>query len=121
GEKAGKFCKIHKLKNMIDVKSKKCEFCDERGVWNFPGLQGKFCKNHADINSGMICLTYGLCEEDDCKLSAIYNYEGCPAKYCKKHKIDGMIYIYAKKCSGKNCELTPSFGYEEGKPLFCCY
>lgn len=46
GEKDSRFCSNHRLKGMINIKRKKCKFCDKSPVFGYKGCGASHCQDH---------------------------------------------------------------------------
>ena len=121
-EKIAKFCKIHKLVNMIDIINKKCaeSGCTKQPTYNYENeKKGLYCKLHKLEN--MIDIKHKTCIYENCKTRPCYNFENeTKALYCFIHKKDNMIDIVHKKCKYENCKIQPTYNFEnEKKGLYC--
>ena len=122
GEKNGIFCSKHKLPNMVDVKSSKCQKygCNKQPKFNEPGQKnGRFCIEHCLPN--MIDVENPTCEMIGCLLQPNFNNAGGKkARFCLKHKLPNMVDIRHPPCEENNCKTRPSFNNRgEKKGRFC--
>ena len=113
--KPAKYCKVHALKDMINVNNKICLECDKRALYNIKGKPAEYCCDHKKQN--MINVVSKRCLE--CNKRPSYNYEGMKKSiYCKEHKKDGMIIVRSKKCL--ECNKQPMFNKPgEKRGLYC--
>jgi len=113
-EKVAKYCKIHKLQNMIDIKSKLCIFieCKTRPIYNIPGEStGLYCFAHK--LDGMINVKDKKCREPGCKLLPSFNLIGeRRGIYCAKHRKLDMVNVIEKKCKTPLCDTQVKEKYE---------
>jgi hypothetical protein len=107
-------CKMHKEKNMKDVKSNMCttKNCDTRATFGFSGEKASKCKKHAEKN--MRDVTNKRCELCD-KIPNFAFPDEKKARRCKTHKEDEMIDKKHKTC--EKCDKRASFGIK--KPTRC--
>lgn len=133
GEAKGRRCGKHKLENMINLSTRKCNFseegkpCLERAVYGIPGKSPEKCSTHK--HPEMINLTHAKCDfkKDGikCYKVRIYGFIGEKATKCGDHREDGMINVTAKKCeyvhpeSKKKCLTMPIYGFETEKVSRC--
>lgn len=111
GEKKPLYCGTHKLQNMMNISTKKCEHdgCMVRAQFNVPGLKsGIYCFEHK--LDGMINVINKKCAEKDCFTRPVYN---SPDKtvgiYCFSHKKEGMEDVVSKKCAENGCKIKPNY------------
>lgn len=100
--------------------TKRCRFKNCKKVnpsFDFPGGNGKFCKEHKEEN--MINVIHIKCYEKDCDIIANFGYIGNIEKYCKKHRKDDMLNLTHKKCENILCDKIPNFNFPGNKPKFC--
>jgi len=122
--KWGRFCKNHKLDNMVDVKNKKCiyEGCKILPNFNYEGeTKAIYCKSHSLENMVDVKNIDRICIYEGCNIRSNFNYEGeTKPLYCKTHSLENMVDIKSKKCIFEGCKKMPSFNYE-GKttPIYC--
>jgi hypothetical protein len=117
-----KFCKIHKLVEMVDVSNKKCEhfLCNKKPNFNFENEKTpKFCAEHKLEN--MIDIVHKTCYFPGCKTQPSFNYIGDKIGiYCSLHKKDNMFDIRNKKCDYIGCCRQKFYNFEnETIALFC--
>jgi hypothetical protein len=122
GESKPKYCSLHKLGGMIDIRNKRCihENCKTQPNYNYEGqTNAVYCSTHK--LDGMINIITRTCIHDNCKTQPNYNYDGeSKPKYCSMHKLDGMIDIRNKKCIHENCKTIPNYNFEgQVKALYC--
>ena len=116
-EKIGKFCSLHRLKDMINVKDKTCEFkdCLVQPIFNFKDeLKGKFCSLHKI--EGMINVKDKTCEFKDCNIRPNFNYRSEKnAIFCNLHKLPKMINIkdIGRSCESKDCNIRAIFNFKD--------
>jgi hypothetical protein len=106
------YCNDHKMENMINLVSKKCEFndCYLKPSFNFDNQKAKFCSTHKV--EGMINIAHKTsnCTYLNCSIRASYNFENIIKPiYCAKHKSENMIIVTIKLCEFKDCNVLPSF------------
>ena len=116
------YCYAHKLKGMVDVKSKTCihEGCKIRPVYNFEGdTKGLYCLKHK--KNGMIDVKSKTCIHKGCKKQPLFNFEGeKKASYCSSHKLEGMVDVKHEICIHEGCKIRPTFNINgETKALYC--
>jgi hypothetical protein len=124
-------CKSHILLNMIDLahKSSKCNDCDIRASFGYPGTKKKIaCTMHK--TDDMVDLLNKMCKK--CKLEnknniAIYGFPNIKKRIaCKNHKTSDMIdlahiFQYCKKCKDENKKDTQAtFGYPNDQIKISC-
>jgi hypothetical protein len=123
-EKIGIYCKKHKLQDMIDVRSKKCQFptYDKQPVYNIQGKNTRiFCKEHKEPGMVNVC-EKRKCQFLDCVIRPSYNLpDEKIGIYCKDHKEIDMIDVVSKKCHFPKCDsLTPCYNtIGETSGIFC--
>lgn len=96
-ENKGRFCKTHKLENMIYIKTKICQEkdCDKEPSYNYKGQKkSRFCNQHKLL--GMINIKDKRCEDKECKTLAYYGPLFESKKHCTKHRTNNE---YKKKSS----------------------
>jgi hypothetical protein len=120
-EKRGKYCKEHKLENMVNVKDKHCqhENCTTRPSFGFPNTRTSlFCFAHK--KEGMIQLHCDYCQHEGCTIQASYGFPNGKRQFCTEHKEENMIHLHSNKCEFEECPLIPNFNFEgETKGRFC--
>lgn len=123
-ETRGKFCSKHKLPDMINVLSKRCEHedgCMSQPAFNFASeRRGKFCFKHKLPD--MINVKSKRCEHEGCMLLPSFNFANKRGrKFCSKHKLPDMIYVSINRCEHDGCmSLIPSFNFAaERKGIYC--
>ena len=121
GEKP-KYCVIHKLEHMIDVKHKRCvqDNCDKHPIYNYQDEKvAKYCFNHKLEN--MVNVKNKRCVQENCNTIPSYNYQDEKvAKYCFNHKLENMVNVRSKRCIHPNCNTQPSYNYQDEKELKYC-
>lgn len=107
----GRFCSAHKLFDMVDVISKRCEMCSKQAAFNFKGQsRGRFCSGHKV--SGMINVKDKLCEMIGCSKYPTANFEGHSGRrFCTTHKLEGMVNFTNKRCEAVGCVKHPKFNF----------
>jgi len=120
----GKYCSLHKLPGMIDVKHKRCEHsdgCDSQPTFDLQGGKGRYCKNHK--TPGMIDVRNKKCEHSDgCdRVNPTFDLPGGKGRFCKNHILPGMVNVKSKKCEHPDgCDrVNPTFDLPGGKGRFC--
>ena len=102
-EKQGRFCKSHKLEDMINVRSKKCNQCNNRVSYGKLFESKTHCGKHKLANE--FTNNKPICEEDECIEKAFYTNDGTNYPHrCEDHKLRDDINIVEKPCS--NCGLS---------------
>ena len=123
GELNGLYCAQHKLPNMVDVKSRRC---NETGcvsltpVFNYEGeTHGMHCAKHKLPH--MVNVKSQRCHETGCVAQPVFNYEGeSKGLYCAQHKLPHMVNVTAKRCNETGCTKQPTFNNKgEPKGLYC--
>lgn len=116
-ERKPKFCKVHRLPGMIDVKSKKCVECVKNGVekpkqptYGFD--KPTHCLQHKSEEMKDQRHRTETCEM--CPTRASYGIEK-PSR-CRKHKTEGMTDVVSRMCV--KCHLIQGVFGKEGK-LYC--
>jgi hypothetical protein len=121
GESKGIYCEKHKLDNMVNVKSKTCEYedCPTLPVYNYKGeSKGIYCAKHK--LDDMINVIDKTCEYNNCLKRPTFNYKGeSKGIYCKKHKLDKMIDVKNKTCEYENCNTQASYGKLFNPKIHC--
>jgi len=118
--KCGRFCSTHKLVDMINIYSKKCEKCEISANYNYDNCKiARFCASHKLDN--MINVYNRLCEFTDCPIKPNYNYIGNKGgRFCNEHKLNDMINIYLHYCEDDECDTLANYNYENSKTgRFC--
>ena len=117
----GRYCKTHKLVDMVNVKSKRCEHegCESLStVFDVKGGKGRFCSTHKTAN--MVSVKGKRCEQEGCdSLSPVYDVKGGKGRFCVAHKTADMIDVIHKRCEQEECEKQPCFDIAGGKGRFC--
>jgi EsV-1-7 cysteine-rich motif len=123
---AAKYCCLHKLENMTDVKTRKCaeNGCSLRPTFNMAGeKKAIYCSEHK--KDEMTNVVNKRCKHNGClSLNPSFNVAGEKnGIYCSEHRLEGMVSVIVVKrliCNHENCRTQPSFNFrEEKKPLFC--
>jgi hypothetical protein len=120
GNTKGIYCDKHKLENMVNVRSRICEYpdCNIHSGYNYENFKTpKFCIEHK--LDGMINVTSKKCEYPECYTQPGFGFENEAPKFCVKHKLNGMIEVRNKRCENPECNKNPSFGFENQAPRFC--
>jgi hypothetical protein len=122
GNITGKYCKLHKTSDMIDVITKKCKYsgCNIIPGYGYKEKSPEYCITHK--LKDMISLSHKyICKFTECKsISVIYGYLGKFPEYCIKHKKNDMINLKSQICKFKDCKQTSrNFDYPHGKGQFC--
>ena len=119
-----RYCALHKLPGMIDLKNPRCEFdgCNAKSCYNFSGeKKGRLCSLHR--LDGMVNVKRRQCEVQGCSTTPGYNYEGeRSGRFCCTHKLNDMVDVKNcnYKCETQNCSKQPSYNYAgERKSRFC--
>jgi hypothetical protein len=110
-------CSKHKLENMINVVSKRCEDknCDRLANYGYKSIT--HCIQHR--KEGMKNPSIKYCTWKGCNTEATFGYKSrCPLK-CKKHKSPDMTDVINRRCRHPNCTKFPSFGKESNRPIYC--
>ena len=105
----GRFCKIHKLEGMVDVRNARCihDGCDRRANFSIKGQPSRYCSEHK--LPGMC--NRNTCEHDGCVKIPGYNYlDETTGRFCASHKLDDMVNVRMKLCRYPGCKKSPSFG-----------
>jgi len=126
GQNKRRFCAEHKLPNMINVASKRCDYdnCNKIPTYMSESKSttlhpiNRFCKDHKI--DGMID-KHKTCEFDNCKKRPHYNIKGLSTpKFCSIHKSINMINVVSITCENQNCDKRPHFNFVgEKTPRFC--
>ncbi len=126
GQIRGRRCADHKLDNMVDVVTKKCELCvndpkyiptDTNPEPKVPTALygGKFCIDHREDGMKQ---RQQKCKYPDCTTGALFNIIDKPPKYCSEHgKLvlgNDCIDVVTKRCKhgkiAKNCAELDCMG-----------
>jgi hypothetical protein len=119
GEQKAKFCKTHKMDEMINIVDKLCETCNvKRALYNYKGKTGGiYCLDH--MVEGMVNVKgkrfayKGLLGNEICYTAPIYNYDGqLKGLYCIEHKAENMINVTGKRCSNNDCKSIAQFNFD---------
>lgn len=110
-----KYCKSHKLDDMVNIVNHICEYdgCNTLSTFGY-NINGKNIYKCCALHKidGMVDIKSKKCEYDGCHVRPSYNYrETQNAKYCLTHKLDGMVNILSKKCEYDECNVQPSYNY----------
>ncbi len=121
-KKNEKFCKIHKLDKMVNVKDKTCQndLCKKIPVYNYHGeSKGIYCLEHKKV--GMLDVKNKTCQHVGCKIFPTFNFQGeLKPKFCSSHKENGMINVKNKTCQHAGCKIIPNYNYpHESKGIYC--
>jgi len=138
GELRRLYCDTHKLHNMINIITKKCEFitennkCNTTAKFNYDGTKiGIFCDTHKLKDMINIyaekCIHFDKETKKQCSVRSSFNYKDKKTPlYCNTHKLPDMINIVAKKCiyinkeTNEQCSFISSFNYKDKKtPMYC--
>jgi len=115
----GRFCSLHKLEGMEDVKSRRCETkgCDVTcPAFDLPGGKGRFCLTHK--SALMINVRSKHCDFTDCKsINRQFDNKGGKGRFCAQHKQDGMVNVKSLMCV--LCETSASYGKPGSKRTHC--
>ncbi len=134
GQPRGIRCATHKLFNMVDVITKKCEMCLNNPMYipsetnpapEIPvAIYGKkFCINHRDDDMKARQI---ICKNPGCKTRASFNIAGRPPKYCspcgKRELGDKCVNVTTKHCKhGKRaCDCAEPGCMGSRICLMCC-
>ena len=122
GQTTALYCSPHKLKGMVNVKSKTCIHpgCKIIPVYNIEGeTNALYCSSHK--LEGMVDVKNKTCIHPDCKKQPFYNIEGeTKGLYCSEHKLEGMVDVKSKTCIHPDCKIIPVYNIEgETKGLYC--
>jgi len=121
-EKKPLYCSIHKLANMIDVKSKRCIYknCMSFPAYNFSTEKKPlYCNEHKLAN--MINVIYKRCMQENCMIIPRFNIPTeNTALYCKTHKLANMIDIKSKRCIHDTCMIQPLYNNPTEKTALYC-
>lgn len=122
GETKKNWCKQHKTTEMIDVINPRClyENCKKQPCYNFPNeKKGSYCKLHK-LDGMFDIKDRKYCEYEGCKIRACFNLssETVP-KFCVTHKSSEMIDVIKVTCVENGCDVSPTFGLKDGKPITC--
>lgn len=112
------YCKDHKVRGMIDISIKKCEYekCRQNASYNIPSEKTKkYCYKHK--LEGMVIIKTNLCAE--CNKLARFGYTN-KKTHCGEHKKDGMLNLSVSKCAYSRCTKSPSFNYASEKKATHC-
>lgn len=115
-------CFTHKIKGMIDVINRRCEFpgCSKMPIFAFRGEKvRRFCVDHKDEE--MVDIKHKFCEYPNCPTRACFNYPGEKSKFCYEHKKLEMINVTDRRCEGDDCPITCPIFNNPGESLgrFC--
>ena len=102
--KSQRYCSLHKLDDMIDIKNKKCITCNiKRSNFNYVNESKALYCSDCKLDD-MIDIKHKKCITCNFK-RPIFNYVNEPkALYCGDCKLDDMIDIISKKCT--NCNIN---------------
>jgi hypothetical protein len=112
-------CSKHKIEDMVNVVSRKCEKCKKQPSYGLEtdGIK-RYCATHK--TGEMIDLSNRKCEDKGCGKIPCFGFEKDGiARYCLKHKADNMMDVKHKKC--EKCENRPCFGLENDGIVRCCF
>jgi hypothetical protein len=117
-----RYCKAHKLYDMVDVKHPRCieNDCPKRPSYNFKGTKpAKYCVDHKKLS--MVDVRHDICQQDECNLIAAFNEIGNKKGiFCNEHKKDTMVNVVSKICSHEGCKIQANFNLPEIKtPQYC--
>jgi uncharacterized protein YxjI len=117
----GRFCIIHKTAEMVNVKSKRCEYegCDSLSPnFDIKGGKGRFCGTHKMAR--MVDVKHKRCEHYGCdSVNPSFDIKGGKGRFCKIHKTSEMVDVKNKRCEHEGCDSQPAFGIKGGKERFC--
>jgi EsV-1-7 cysteine-rich motif len=108
-----KYCCLHKLENMTDVKTRKCaeNGCSLRPTFNMTGeKKAIYCSEHK--KDEMTNVVNKRCKHNGClSLNPSFNFvTEKKGLYCSQHQQEGMVSVISKKrCLHENCDKLPSF------------
>jgi hypothetical protein len=116
-KKIGLYCDQHKLENMINIKSKRCEKCNKLASFGFD--KPLYCSEHKLDN--MIDVTHKKCKFESCNKYPFFNLPNSKTGlYCVEHKLENMIDIMHKKCKFECCNKEPHFNIVTEKVGIYC-
>ena len=116
----GRFCSKHKTSEMVNVKSKRCEYkgCNSGPGFDIKGGKGRFCILHKI--SEMVDVKSKRCEYEGCEsIGPCFGMKGGRVSFCILHKTSEMVDVKHKRCKYEGCEFRPVFDMKGGKGRFC--
>lgn len=120
GHKHGKrlFCKNHKEANMICICGKLCSNpeCGKGGKYHLPNDSKAYCKTHAPLEAKDT--ESKKCLKCDKRPNFNFPTETIP-KFCKTHMEVGMVSVTKVICSAEGCNISPIYGFPNGRPERC--
>jgi len=124
GEEQAIYCPKHALKDMENIKCKRCEEkdCQTRATFNLPDeVEGKFCRKHK--KAGMKIVNVKTCAHENCDtMNPKFNLPGqISGLFCSKHSDKKtMINVCDPLCQRIGCNTRACYAKEgDKKPLFC--
>jgi hypothetical protein len=96
------FCSEHKKENMVNVKSKNCQYkkCKELSLFGYMNKRPQFCKLHKEENMINLVLENQCCVLD-CETE--YNHLYQNEKYCNHHVPTDSLLVLKRLC--KYCDI----------------
>lgn len=94
GSSQVRYCKIHKLLEMVDVTSHRCEHagCNTFPCYAMPGSRASFCVTHR--SPGMVDVRSKKCVHPACNIQASFNIQGLHPRFCLHHKSESMVNVH---------------------------
>ena len=112
------YCFKHKMDNMVNKTSLKCneELCQKYGSFALPNQKSKkFCSKHKLPE--MVDIVTKKCK--CCSIISSYGYPNGLREYCADHKLDGMINKCSIICKYDGCKFIAFFGSVNGEKEYC--
>jgi translation initiation factor IF-3 len=120
--KTALFCAEHKESDMVNVKSKKCQYpaCKKIPVFGTAGTKvAIYCAEHKE--SDMVNIVGKTCQHPACKTRPSYDITGAKtALFCAKHKKSDMVDVKGKTCLHPACKSRPAYGITDTKIALYC-
>lgn len=117
------YCREHKIGTMFSIKHKRCEdfFCSRRAIYNYKGLEPRFCFHHK-TDKEMINTWEPVCTTDKCLRAARYGDKLLNVLCkCPEHKEEGMIYLYYRQCNEVDCYKKAIYAVPTAKVAEYCF
>jgi hypothetical protein len=111
------YCGVHKLKDMLNLNSKRCivDKCYNRPCYNIDGKKPLYCQEHK--TDDMICVVKSPCDFENCKEKPLYGQIGGKPTKCRKHRSSSMYDLVSKKCT--ICEVFQATKKNDNICFYC--
>lgn len=111
------YCRIHKLKDMFNLNSKRCivDKCYNRPCYSIDGKNPMYCQDHNSDDMFSHIKTY--CDFENCREKPLYGQIGGKPTKCRNHMSKSMFDLVSKKCT--ICEVFQATKKNENMCHYC--